>query len=286
MKPVRYVLVHYHIFKNAGSTVEYALDRAFGDRFCLLHGPDPDSVLTGADLIGFLGANPEVCAVSSHHLKFPVPEMRGTVLIDWCFLRDPMRRVQSMYQYFRRIDPTDELSERARMGDARSFVEWMVRECPQMINDVQVNLLANGGVYLRPPSQIDFERAAALVDRMAMVGVVDLFDESVTAAEYYLRPVFGVGLHYVRQNSSGAAGVVEASFREQMGAELYEVVAAMNRLDLELVGRAEREVERRFRAIADCEGWWGRVMFRAGAKRPTRASAAGQGSRPTKAWVR
>jgi hypothetical protein len=247
IKPVRYVLVHYHIFKNAGTTVEYALDRAFGDRFSAVHGPEPDSVLTGDDLAGFLAAHPDVQAVSSHHLKFPVPDIPRTVLIDCCFLRDPLERIWSMYKYFKRIEPLDELSERARREDPASFVELLIRDYPHMINDVQVNLLANGGVYLRPPDQTDFERAANIVDRTSLLGVVDLFDESMTVAEYYLRPVFAVKLQYIRQNTSHSdldVGVLSAG-------KIYEKVLEMNQLDLKLVSRVRREVIRRFHVIPD-----------------------------------
>jgi hypothetical protein len=245
VNPVRYVLVHYHIFKNAGTTIEYTLDRAFGDKFRVIHGPDPDSVLTGADLARFLEANPGISAVSSHHLKFPVPEIPRTVLIDCCFLRDPLKRIWSMYHYFRRIDSVDELSDQAKQVDAPAFVELLVRDYPHMINDVQVNLLANGGVYLRPPNQVDFERAAALLDRTSILGLVDIFDESMTAAEYYLRPVFPVKLHYILQNAS------DLPFRLPANGKLYEEIAALNRYDTELVNRARQEVLRRFHVMPD-----------------------------------
>ena len=246
--PVRYVLVHYHIFKNAGTTIEYSLDREFGEKFRIVHGPDPDSVLTGVDLARFLEANPDVDAVSSHHLKLPIPQIPRTVLIDCCFLRDPLKRIWSMYNYFRRIDSTDELGERAKRVDAEAFVELLVRDYPHMINDVQVNLLANGGVYLRPPNQLDLDRAAAMLDHTSILGVVDIFDESMTAAEYYLRPVFPVKLHYVRQNVS------DQPFQPLANPKLYNEVVALNRFDLELVNRAQHEVLRRFHVIPDYTG--------------------------------
>lgn len=101
VKPIRYVLVHYHIFKNAGSTIEYVLQRAFGNRFRAVHGPQPDSVLFGVDLARFLAKNPEVTAVSSHHLKYPLPVLPRTQIFDCCFLRDPIQRLWSMHKYLR-----------------------------------------------------------------------------------------------------------------------------------------------------------------------------------------
>src|SRR5438045_5465882 len=86
----RFVLFHFHIFKNAGTTIEFALRRAFNDRFTLLDGQDANSVLSGSDAAAFLLGNPEIVAISSHHLKYPKPVVPGVVVFDLCILRDPL----------------------------------------------------------------------------------------------------------------------------------------------------------------------------------------------------
>src|SRR5512141_2873477 len=91
-EPRRFVLVHYHIFKNGGSTIEYVLERAFPGRFATVHGPSPDSVLTGEDLAAFIRANPHLTAITSHHLRYPLPAMKDVVIFDICLLRDPIDR--------------------------------------------------------------------------------------------------------------------------------------------------------------------------------------------------
>ena len=255
VRPIRYVLVHYHIFKNAGSTIEYVLHRAFGERLRTIHGPNPDSVLTGADLARFLTKNPGVDAISSHHLKYPVPEIARMHIIDCCFLRDPIQRLWSMHKYFRRAEPNDELSERAKASDLRSFVGMLIRDHPQMINDVQVNLLANSGVYLKPPNRVDFDRAHDVLRRIGILGVVCMFDESLTAAEYYIRPVFPIEFQYVRHNASSNDGDTDVNpgirIRELLGVRMHEELLRLNQLDLELVECAKKEVSRRFRMMPD-----------------------------------
>jgi hypothetical protein len=75
----RFVVVHYHIFKNGGSTIESILRREFGTGFTMLHGPGPNSILSGDDLGAFL-RDYEVSAISSHHLRYPLPALPCTVI--------------------------------------------------------------------------------------------------------------------------------------------------------------------------------------------------------------
>ena len=70
----RDVIVHYHIYKNAGSSVEKALETAFGDAVGSIHGSLPWSVITSAELTEYILSNPHVSAVTSHHLRPPLPQ--------------------------------------------------------------------------------------------------------------------------------------------------------------------------------------------------------------------
>src|ERR1035438_8985929 len=86
----RFVAVHYHIFKNAGTTVERILDREFPGCFAKLHGPSADATLDAEDLAAFLDDHPNIQAVTSHHLRYPAPVLRNIVVFDCCFLRHPL----------------------------------------------------------------------------------------------------------------------------------------------------------------------------------------------------
>jgi hypothetical protein len=75
----RFVFVHFHIFKNGGTTIESVLRREFGEGFASLHGPSENSILTGEDLACFPRARPAGSAVSSHRLRYPLPVIPGVV---------------------------------------------------------------------------------------------------------------------------------------------------------------------------------------------------------------
>ncbi|NUO75694.1 MAG: hypothetical protein HOQ32_06735 [Lysobacter sp.] len=256
----RFVILHYHTFKNAGSTIDYALERNFGEGLVAFHGGHDDAVLVADHVAGLVSSDLSIRAVSSHHLRYPKPVLRGTRFIDVCFVRHPLDRIRSLYHYGLKLEPTTWLGGLAQSFDERGFVAHLVLHAPHAINDSQVNLLACAGFYARPPGPVDLEDACAIVDRVCALGVVDMFDVSMVSIEHYLRPMFPViSMEYVAQNVSspqapereeGAYGLA-AACRQVWGDTLYAQVVALNQQDLRLYEKAREEVSRRYALVPD-----------------------------------
>jgi len=250
----RFVVVHYHIFKNGGSTIESILEREFPGRFATLHGVSADGTLGDEDLVSFLADYPNIAAVSSHHLRYPLPELRDTGLFDWCFLRHPFVRLQSMYSYLRKIGAAEPLSQLAANQNVREFLRYLIDYFPHLASNVQVGQLANSGRFTRLVGRDDVQRAAEVVRRMAIPGIVEAFDESLVSAEYVLQPAFPrIRLHYSQKNASqsGAAvnGLDGQPWNEVWGEDVYCDLLRLNELDLELYQAAEDEIQRRFTMV-------------------------------------
>ncbi len=249
-RKMRFVVVHYHIFKNAGTTVERVLEREFAGRFARIHGPTPDAVLDAEDLTAFLNDHPNVQAITSHHLRYPVPQMRNVVIFDCCFLRHPLDRIDSLYSYYRKIDSMDPLSRSAHRLTAADFVRQLLNHSPEQISNVQLTYLANRGAFTRPANKGDLRRAVQTVRNMALPGVVEMFRESMVAAEYFLRPAFpSICLAALPANVSRPMlpSVTDRQSRliQLWGRGLYEELKRLNELDLQLVAHAEEEIRRR-----------------------------------------
>lgn len=258
LRPQRWLLLHYHIFNNAGVTIDYLLERSFGSSLAMVHGPEPDSALHAAEVASFLGAHPEINAVSSHHLRYPKPVIPGVVVCDLCFLRDPLERLWLNYKHLRRSHATEDLGRFSKSRDAHSFFVELIEKHPQAVNDVQVNLLANGGEYTRPVSELDLRAALDVLRQISILGVVDLFDESALAAEYFIRPVFPTfQFQYVRQSADVVSGrhlqQQLDQFRVAAGKEVYDELARLNELDTKLVAHARKEVLRRWETLPNRE---------------------------------
>ncbi len=259
LKSMRPVLLHYHILKNGGSSIIEILRRSYWGTFSEYDLADRDAEITPADLIAFLERNPRVNAFSSHQIFYPLPQAPGFLFFDICFLRDPIDRIRSIYDYFRgrpiEGDPIRQLANDLGLGD---FVRKLVEEMPWTINDVQVNLLANGLVHDQPRGTGDLEIATRRMLDTSFLGVVDRYNESLVAGQHGLSALFP-GLNCVQApvNDSAAPGLTfdqrQEQFKKACDGAVYAELLRQNAMDFELLRRARDEVRRRFELVPDGE---------------------------------
>jgi hypothetical protein len=246
----RFILLHYHVFKNAGSTIEEILHRSFFEKFARLDFDPFDHAVTNQDLLSFLNANPHIRALSSHQIRYPLPAAPGCVFFDLCFLRDPIDRVRSMYQYFREKPIVGEpVSDLANQTDLGGFIAGLVNRLQEWANDVQVNLLAHRSVDDAPPREKDLDLAIETMLKTSWLGVVDCFNESLIAGQHFLSPVFpNLDCAQPPVNVSGAR---VPKLQDVCSEQVYAELLRLNALDLELLRRTRAEVKRRFEMVPD-----------------------------------
>jgi hypothetical protein len=254
--PVRFVLLHYHFFKNAGSTIEEILANSFFENYARLDTEDFDGAVSREELVSFLQRHPRMKAVSSHQFRYPVPRAPGYIFFDLCFLRDPIDRIRSMYDYFRQKPvPGEPASDLARTESIGGFIAGLVDHHAYRASNVQVNMLANG-IVNDPPAEADLVRATEVMLKTSFLGVVDCFNESLIAGQHFLRPVFpNLALAQQPANVSSALegamhGRIE-KFRRACDVDVYAELVRINALDSELVNRARTEVRRRLSLVPD-----------------------------------
>jgi hypothetical protein len=267
---VRFVLLHYHFFKNAGSTIEEILAHSFFENYARLDTEHFDGVVTQEDLISFLSRHPGMKAVSSHQFSYPVPQVPGYIFFDLCFLRDPLDRIRSMYDYFREKpvpgEPASDLASEQSMG---GFIAGLVEHHAYRVSNVQVNMLANG-IVNDPPADADLVRAIQVMMKTSFLGVVDYFQESLIAGQYFLRPVFpNLALAQEPANVSSASRM--ETFQTACDPDVYAELVRLNALDSELVNRARAEVHRRFLMVPDGPARLADLQATAGSRTSTSA---------------
>src|SRR5215469_4717106 len=86
----RFVLVHYHIMKNAGCTIAGILKREFGNGFVGIDTDYENGELTPADLRDHLESHPQIRALSSHQIRLPASPSDSVVSFECCFIRHPI----------------------------------------------------------------------------------------------------------------------------------------------------------------------------------------------------
>jgi hypothetical protein len=248
---LRFVILHYHILKNAGTTLENILDRNFGERLARLDTEHRDGRIEQADILEYLKAHPRIEALSSHQIHYPVPQAPGYLFFDWCFLRDPIDRLRSTYDYFRQHPAQgDPLSEAANQLAFDAYIRCLLERFPEQVDNPQTNLLANGAAD-RETYPEDLAPALQRMREVVFLGVVDLYGQSIAAGRYRMRAIFP-WLDFAQPPanvSRGMTGSVTArrlQFREAVGRPVYREVLRLNALDFRLLRAARREVRRRF----------------------------------------
>ena len=250
------MILHYHIFKNAGTTIYSILERNFGRRLASLESGHFNSVLTNEDLLAFLEKHSRVEAVSSHHLVPPKPLHPDFVFYDILFLRNPLARLSSMYDFYRRSDTSDDpLIAEAKVRSRADFMQLLIQQYPQYVNNAQVTFLS---ACYETGQESTLEIACRVAGQASVLGVTELFDVGAVLAEQSLAPRFhGINFGYVAQNITltepRALETHLAHFRDACGDRIYEELLRLNSLDLSLLKFATEEVCKRFEGIPDHE---------------------------------
>lgn len=250
----RALLIHYHIFKNAGTTVDWVLARYFGEGFARMDSQDPSGILRQEDLVEFVERHPKVRAISSHTLPPPKPHDTQFFFLDLILIRNPLDRLMSTYEFFRRTGfDNDPLSVMAKRVTAAHFFSFLIENYPHLVNNGQVNYL-NGGRRICRES--DLKRAIRVIENCSVSGVTELFDMFMVTAEHNLQIHFGpLDFSYLPQNVSpdrapDLNGRLER-IKEDCGTEAYERLRKLNRMDLELFDAVAERAHKKFEGIPD-----------------------------------
>lgn len=179
---MRNIVVHYHIFKNAGSSVDKILEMSFCDRWATFEGATATSLLNSRDLCLFVRDHPDLCAVSSHLLRPPTPPELHVLPI--VLVRHPLDRAYSVYSQLRRNGGVLPGEQAARRASFAGFVRWCLDYKSlggMVIADYQVIHLSqasfrNEHIYNAVATESDLQQATAYLSNDVFFGPVEHFD--------------------------------------------------------------------------------------------------------------
>lgn len=255
----RTVIIHNHLFKNAGTTIDWALRNNFGRGF--VDHRDDRMMMEGKAqyLLRFLRDHPHIQALSSHHLRQPLPQDKDIRLLLLTMYRHPVARAWSVYAFERKQKHINTLGARfAREHDFPEYVVWRMNpEVPPSIRNFHVRKTLPVSIgYKTPLTEEDLTRAKVALENMPLVGIVERFDVSMVLFEQALRPYFsGLDLSYVPQNvNSSRKTTTEEQIdlvRDKLGRDLYGQFLECNAMDLELYEHAKSVIEARWQRLVD-----------------------------------
>jgi len=243
----RKVIIHKHLFKNAGSTFDWILEKNFKSAFC--DHRDDSQMIDGAGdyLIRYLEEHDEIKALSGHNIWFTIPEYQNIELIPVVFLRHPIERIRSVYN-FEYLQQSDSLG--ARMAKQMTFTEyvtWRMRDdIPDTIRNFQTRMLAGLKQGCKPASQ-HLQFALHELDRYKFTGLVDQFTKSMQYFKpMFLKLGFDIDLNFIPQNvmqpfEDADYEARAATVLDELG-PLAKMVIEKNRMDIALYQAAKNKL--------------------------------------------
>lgn len=238
MSKERSVIVHYHLFKNAGTSVDRLLQKNFGERWLGFDGNSAGNIITTAELEKKINENPDVDAFSSHQIVPPVPQIDGHVF-PIVFLRDPIDRIKSAYLF----EWQKQLGLEKPKGSLKEYVYAKFKNRrSSAIEEFQSIRLSNEQRERFSKGADDEQilwQACKFIENLSFVGIVDRFDASAELLQRYLKPEFaGFKSSNIQANTLQDTTVSldqkKTAIKEELGDELYEMIVNRNYIDHEL----------------------------------------------------
>lgn len=253
---MRSVIVHMHLFKNAGSTVDAIFEKNISDGIFGLEGEHPWSVLPGEKAVDFIDRHPELRVLTSHQVIFPLQSRSDLEILPVFFLRHPIDRAGSVYSFEKRQDPQSPGAIRAKQLGPADYVAWRLSgEGGIVIKNFHVLRLSDALVGQEDPrtavaTREDLERAKRRLEESPFFGIVERFDDSIAMMSHWMEGSFpGIELTYEKKNfSPDRARTLEervAHLQADLGEEIYARLLESNRLDLELYEHARKLFQQR-----------------------------------------
>lgn len=254
MKQQGPVIIHFHLFKNAGSTVDWILRKNFkADAVKIDDKQRPWNVYPAKKILEILEEYPNAKSLSSHQIRFPLPHSVAHLLIPIVFVRQPIDRIVSVYTFIRKEERNDEYYSQAKKLGLQEFVKFNLerKEYNQMKNP-QLRYLSQEIKVPNPPLRL--AKAIENITACKVLGVVDRIDESLVIAEEILKPFFpDIDMAYISQNvSAGRARTLSERLeyaRKEIGEELWAKLNRRNDLDMQVYIAANREMNSRIKNI-------------------------------------
>jgi len=252
------VCLHFHIFKNAGSTINWILKKNFSNNWLSLDTSAHKGILHFDKVLNYLKKHSDVKAFSSHQIRFPLPQNSGFHFIPIVFIRHPIIRAFSIYRFDKNSTGNFAHQIKARNSSLEEYLEWNFDKKNNVVmTDFQVLFLSHTDNKPNITKQ-DFELAIERIGTCPILGIVEKMDQSLVLAEEVLHSFFkNIDLSYISQNVSKEI-VEDINERIEMEKKLVaddimKKLVFHNKLDMKLYEYANEELDRRIKRTENFE---------------------------------
>jgi hypothetical protein len=244
---MRTVIFHYHLFKNAGTSLDAALKENFEDGEWVTKEFPNQAVINRQQVKEWIIDNPEAKCFSSHTAKLPPPNIENIKVLPIIFVRDPIDRIASAYMFEKKQGGGSIGSVLARNTTFSGYIETSLaipnyNQCRNFhIDRISLMLGEKEGSKL--------ERSMLAMEKLPFVGVVEQFTRSLGLLEEWLASegFIGIRLKPVEHNVTRERDVnIEEKLDEikfQLGSDIYDMLLIANLDDYKVYEKAQEALD-------------------------------------------
>lgn len=237
---MRTVIFHYHLFKNAGTSLDAALKENFEEGEWVTKEFPAQPQLNREQVKQWVIDNPQAKCFSSHTALLPPPVIDDVKILPIIFVRNPIDRIASAYSFEKKQGGDSFGAVLARNTTFSGYVETRISlPHDHQCRNFHIERLST---MFGEKKGNKLERASLAVMTLPFIGVVEQFSQCLVYLEEWLNSegLEGIKLKPLEKNVSrnSISSIDEKinKIKNQLGADIYEKILEANTDDYEIYG--------------------------------------------------
>ena len=235
---MRTVILHYHLFKNAGTSLDAAFKECVKPEEWVTKEFPGQPNINREQVAQWILDNPQAKVFSSHTAHLPPPKLEGIKVLPVIFLRHPIDRIASAYAFETKQGGDSFGAVLARNTDLSGYIETRLalphdRQC----RNFHMQRLA---MMFGEQQGDEFTRAKKALEDLPFIGTVEQFTDSMARLEQWLQDE-GFEDMYLKPVEKNVSRDITMtldnklqSFKKQISKEVYDKLLQSNSQDLSI----------------------------------------------------
>jgi hypothetical protein len=230
---MRKIIFHYHLFKNAGTSIDALLKTNFAHQW-LSAEFNHAYALNQQQVSQWLLQNPQAVAFSSHTALLPPPQLSGVEIFPILFIRHPIDRIASAYHFEKKQKSDKSNAILAKNTSFKGYIDAnLARSKFGQCRNFQSNRLAQ---YFHGLEGNHTDLALQALDALPFIGLVEEFEQSIHRLNQWLIPHFpNFRAKVIAENVSRETQSLEqklAAIAAEIGEDYYQQLLDANAADM------------------------------------------------------
>jgi hypothetical protein len=237
----RTILIHYHLFKNAGTSLDAVLKENFGDKWITREFDRKNAAIHAREVKEWIASNPNAVAFSSHTIEAPPPHIDGVRVIPLIFLRNPIDRIASAYSFERKQGGQGFGAVLARNTTMQGYIEVrLAMERDRQCRNFQIARFSK--LVDEKAGGNEQERAAVALAALPFIGIVEDFGGSMLRLASLIKTEFpnfapkAIAVNVSKERNGQSIEQRLDAVRVAVGDATYKLLLAANAEDIAFYG--------------------------------------------------